>query len=170
MLWYRVMATTRFPEPVYPVLPARRDTGSHTDPEIERAHRMARVLDHYLVDPVVGLMLPGIGDVIGSLLGLYTVAIALKRKISPVVIARMLLNLGLDAIVGIVPLFGDLADVGFKANQRNVALLQSRTAHGGRATWRDWMMVVGAALVFIAAIGLTVFLVGKLFGALRSLF
>jgi hypothetical protein len=170
MLLHRVMATTRFPEAVYPVLPARRDMGPRTDPELARAHRMARVLDHYLVDPVIGLVLPGIGDVIGSLLGLYTVAIALKRKISPVVIARMLLNLGLDTLVGIVPLFGDLADVGFKANKRNVALLQSRAAHGGKATWRDWLMVIGAALVFIAAIGLTIYFVGALVGALRSLF
>jgi hypothetical protein len=41
--------------------------------EIERARTLARVLDHYLVDPLLGLILPGAGDLIGSLLGLYLV-------------------------------------------------------------------------------------------------
>jgi uncharacterized protein DUF4112 len=127
------------------------------DAEIERVKRMARILDHYLVDPLIGLVLPGAGDLIGSLLGLYTVSVAIRRKMSPVIVARMLMNLALDALVGVVPLLGDIADIAFKANERNVKLLVDRADGGGKATARDWAMIVGAALVFGAAIGLTIY-------------
>ncbi len=155
-------------------VPSRRDalaarTAPRLDPEVERVRKLARVLDNYLVDPIVGLLLPGAGDVIGSLLGLYTVAIALKRKMSPVIVARMLLNLGLDAVLGIVPLLGDLVDLGFKANERNVKLLMERGEQGGRASAKDWLLVVGAALVFIASIGLVVYAVGRLVSALSTM-
>jgi len=130
---------------------------AHTDPEVERVRRMARVLDHYLVDPLIGLILPGAGDLIGSLLGLYTVGVAIRRKMSPVIVARMLMNLALDALLGVVPLLGDITDIAFKANERNVKLLVERDASGGRASARDWAMIVGAALVFGAAIGLTIY-------------
>lgn len=62
------------------------------DPGIARARALARILDDYFVDPLIGLVLPGVGDVIASVLGLYIVAIALRRRVSPVVIARMLLR------------------------------------------------------------------------------
>jgi hypothetical protein len=137
------------------------------DAELARVRRMAHVLDRYLVDPVIGLLIPGAGDIVGSLLGLYTVAIAIRRRMSPVIVARMLLNLGVDAVLGFVPLLGDLADVGFKANHRNVALLTERAEHGGRATWRDWLVVIGAALAFFALIGLMVYAVVAL---LRAIF
>ncbi len=124
------------------------------DPGIARAHALARILDDYFVDPLIGLVLPGVGDVIASVLGLYIVAIALRRRVSPLVIARMLLNLGLDAAIGAVPLVGDVFDFGFRANRRNVALLTDRVATGGRARARDWLAVVAAAAGFVAIVGL----------------
>ena len=124
------------------------------DPDIARARALARILDDYFVDPLIGLVLPGVGDVLMSVLGLYIVAIALRRRVSPVVIAHMLLNLGLDAAIGAVPLVGDVFDFGFRANRRNVALLTDRVATGGRATARDWLAVVAAAAGFIAIVGL----------------
>lgn len=132
------------------------------DPELARVGRLARLLDHYLVDPILGLLVPGLGDVAGSLLGLYAVALALQRRVSPVIIARMLLNLALDAVLGIVPLAGDLFDLGFRANQRNARLLADRASHGGRATARDWLLVIGAALVFVGALALAVYAVTAL--------
>src|SRR3954471_11611551 len=108
--------------------------------DIERARTLARVLDHYLVDPLLGLILPGAGDLIGSLLGLYLVVIAVRRRMSPVIVARMLLNLALDAVFGAIPLIGDIADFAYKANQRNLALLVGRH-RTGKATARDWLAV-----------------------------
>jgi hypothetical protein len=137
------------------------------DREIQHARTLSKVLDHFLVDPILGLILPGAGDVAGSLMGLYTVGVALRRRMSPVIIARMLLNLALDAILGVVPLLGDIADVAYQANQRNVKLLEQR-ATTGRATARDWLMVVGAALLFVGAVVGTVYLGYRLVSALAN--
>jgi hypothetical protein len=125
-------------------------------PEIEGIRTLTRVLDRYFVDPLLGLVLPGAGDLIGSMLGLYIVGVAVRRRMSPVVIARMLLNLALDAGLGLVPLLGDLADFAFKANDRNLALLEARH-DTGKATTRDWLVVAGAALLFFAVIGLVIY-------------
>jgi hypothetical protein len=163
------MHTTPVSLPAYTAPRARRGTGTRADPEIDRARRLARVLDYYLLDPVIGLIVPGAGDVVGSLLGLYPVAIALRRKMSPVIVARMLLNLALDALFGIVPLLGDLVDLGYKANLKNLELLESRAEAGGKATRKDWLMVIGAALVFVAAIGLAFYLVGALVRAIAAM-
>lgn len=152
------LATTT-PLPIYQAPRAKRGSGTNVDPELTRVRTLSRVLDRYMVDPLIGLVLPGAGDLLGSLVGMYAVVIAVRRKMSPVVIARMLMNLALDALFGVVPLLGDLFDVGFKANQRNVELLMERSEIGGKATARDWLAIVGAALLFGAAIGLAIYAV-----------
>jgi hypothetical protein len=134
-------------------------------PDIARARTLTRVLDHYLVDPLLGLILPGAGDLIGSLLGLYVVGIAVRRRMSPVIIARMLLNLALDAGIGFIPLIGDIADFVYKANEKNLALLVERH-DTGRATPRDWLAVGGAALAFAAVIGVVIYAVAAVVRAL----
>jgi hypothetical protein len=125
-----------------------------TDRELERVRTLARVMDHYLVDPLMGFLLPGIGDVIGSLIGFYVVAIAWRRKVSPVLIARMILNLGFDMLIGVIPLLGDVADLAFKSNIKNVELLESHPT--GRATWKDWLIVAAAAAAYLAVMGLVI--------------
>jgi hypothetical protein len=137
------------------------------DPELERVRKLARIFDRYLVDPIAGLIAPGAGDLAGSLLGLYAVSLALRRKLSPAVVARMLLNLSIDALLGAVPLLGDLFDLGFRAHERNARLLAERAEGSGKATPRDWLMVGGAALLFAGSIGLAVYAVVAL---LRAIF
>lgn len=127
-----------------------------SDRELGRVRTLARVLDRFYLDPLLGFLLPGGGDVIGSVIGIYTVMLAARRKVSPVIIARMLLNLAVDAVLGLVPFLGDLIDIGFKANLRNLDLLAQRVEHGGRATTRDWLFVVGAALVYATVMVLLV--------------
>lgn len=152
------MASTHDLQLPYVAPRARRGSGTTSlDPEVERVRKIARTLDTYMVDPLIGLVLPGAGDLLGSMLGLYTVALAVRRKLSPVIIARMLLNLALDAVLGVVPLVGDLTDLAFKANTKNVALLSERSGAGGRATGKDWLMVVGAALLFVGALALVIY-------------
>jgi hypothetical protein len=133
------------------------------DPEIERVRSIANVLDKFFVDPILGLFIPGAGDVIGTALGLYSVVLAFKRRMSPVIIARMLLNLAIDAALGLIPLLGDATDFVFKANQRNVQLMTERGATGGKATWRDWAMVVGAFALLFAVLALVVFVIVSFF-------
>jgi hypothetical protein len=135
-----------------------------TDPEIARVRRIAKVLDTYMVDPIIGLVFPGAGDLVGTALGMYTVALAFQRKMSPMVIARMLLNLAFDFAIGAIPLVGDATDFVFKANQRNVALLEDRAARGGKSSWRDWLAVAGAFALLFAVVGLAVYATGRLIG------
>jgi hypothetical protein len=145
---------------------AKRGSGTQVDTEITRVKRIAQLLDGYYIDPIVGLLVPGAGDLITSVFGLYTVHLAVRRKHSMVVISRMLLNLALDAVVGIIPLVGDLFDFGFKANKKNVALLEASAEKGGKATARDWAFVVGAAVMFFGAIGLVIYATTALFRAI----
>ncbi|HEU4728592.1 MAG TPA: DUF4112 domain-containing protein [Kofleriaceae bacterium] len=137
------------------------------DPQLERARTLARLLDHYMLDPLIGFLLPGGGDLIGSLLGLYIVVIAVRRRVSPVVIARMLLNLAIDAGIGIVPIAGDIADLAFKANARNLQLLTERH-DTGKATARDWLAVGGALFAFAAVLGLAIYAVVAVIHALAA--
>jgi hypothetical protein len=145
------------PLPIYTAPRARRGTGTQIDPDLDRVTKLAKVLDNKFLDPLLGFVVPGVGDLIGSVLGLYVVAIAVRRKMSPVVIARMLMNLAIDAASGVVPVVGDAADLVFKANTRNVALLTERAGTGGRATAKDWAMVGGAALAFVGVLALAIY-------------
>ncbi len=126
-----------------------------TDRQIGRARTLARVLDHFGLDPWLGLLLPGIGDLAGSLIGLYIVAVAIKRRLSTIVIARMVLNLGIDMAVGAIPLIGDIFDFAFKASSKNLRLLETRQP--ARSTPGDWAVLGAAVTGFIGAIALIVY-------------
>ncbi len=75
------------------------------------------------LDSLIGLI-PGAGDVITTLAAAYIVAEAKRLGVRRRTLLRMVGNVGVDALVGIVPLAGDLFDVAFKANARNLRLLE----------------------------------------------
>ena len=76
------------------------------------------------IDAMIGLV-PGIGDAITTLMSLYIVREARELGAPRHLIARMLVNVALDGVVGAVPLLGDAFDVMWRANRRNMALLRS---------------------------------------------
>ena len=80
-------------------------------------------------DGLIGLI-PGVGDFMGFLISGYIVSLAINKGASGFVLARMLLNVCIDALVGAVPILGDIFDVAFKANQRNVNLLKQHYGEG----------------------------------------
>ena len=92
------------------------------------------------------LVLPVLGDVIPALVSLGILAVGLSSyRVPRIVAARMVLNSLLDISIGWVPVVGDLFDLYFKADTRNVRLLQEYMGAGGappRATWRHWLFVV----------------------------
>jgi len=73
-------------------------------------------------DALIGLA-PGLGDAVAGLLGAYGLLTAYHLGAPAPVLLRLLLNLGIDLLFGAVPLLGDLFDVAWKGNLRNVALL-----------------------------------------------
>ena len=76
------------------------------------------------LDALIGLV-PGIGDAITTVMSLFIVSEARALGAPPTLIARMLANVALDSLVGAVPLAGDVFDVAFRANRRNMALLRA---------------------------------------------
>ncbi|MFM7200524.1 MAG: DUF4112 domain-containing protein [Myxococcota bacterium] len=104
--------------PVVPLSPTQRQA-------LVSAEQLARRLDGWFIDPLVGLFLPGLGDVVGVLLGMIPVIIAWRAEAPPRLLLAMLLNLTIDLLAGYLPLVGDLLDFLVRANQRNAALLAS---------------------------------------------
>ena len=90
------------------------------------------------LDALIGLV-PGIGDVITTLISLFIVSEARALGAPPLVLARMIANVALDGVVGAVPLAGDVFDAAFRANRRNMALLRAhldKVERRGAPYWR----------------------------------
>src|SRR4029079_8598766 len=123
------------------------------DRALEAAETLALWLDNRFVDPLLGLLLPGFGDLLASALGLYPVLLAWQRRAPKSLIARMLLNLAADAAGGAIPVLGDIWDFMFRAHARNLKLLRARADDGTvRSHWSDTLVVGGALGVVCAAI------------------
>lgn len=75
------------------------------------------------IDAIIGLV-PVVGDAIGAIISLSLFVEATRLGAPWRLRVRMLLNIGLDFLVGLIPFVGDIADVAFKANTRNIALLR----------------------------------------------
>jgi hypothetical protein len=74
---------------------------------------------------------PGVGDVIASVLSCYLLYEARRLGVPRLLFARMLANVVLEGTIGAVPIAGDAFDVFFRANRRNVALLRAHFARAG---------------------------------------
>ncbi|WP_256368313.1 DUF4112 domain-containing protein [Mangrovicoccus sp. HB161399] len=113
---------------------------AETAERLARAERIAALMDaryslfgiHFGWDSLIGLLLPGIGDAATALPSLYVMYEAHRLGARKRVLARMGLNVGLDTVLGSVPLAGDIFDLAFKANRRNVALLSRELARAER--------------------------------------
>ena len=100
---------------------------------LRRLRRFAWVIDAALRIPgtrfrfglngLIGLP-PGFGDVALALLSLYFVVEAMRLRVPLGLLGRMLLNIAIEFALGAVPVLGDLFDMVWKANLRNVALLE----------------------------------------------
>jgi hypothetical protein len=132
--------------------PARTQTQSDT----QTARTITRWLDRLQIDPILGFLVPGVGDLVTGATGLYLVVLAVRLRVPKVTIARMLVNLAVDMAVGIIPVVGDLFDVWFKANQRNLVLLERRAVVPARGA--DWAYVMGAVILFLAALAVPIVL------------
>lgn len=112
------------------------------------------------LDAVIGLV-PGVGDAAGSLLSAYIVVEAARLGAPLPVLLRMVLNVGVEALVGAVPFLGDLFDAWWKANDRNVRLLRkSVTAPDAarRSSAAVLLAVVVLLLLVLGGIGFLAFL------------
>jgi hypothetical protein len=117
------------------------------------------------LDAIIGLV-PGLGDVVSGGLGILVVARGVQLGLPGIVIARMLVNVAVDFVIGSVPIVGDAFDLWFKANQRNVGLVRRFSLDPGASTAPQWgfFIAVLAGLVLLAVA--TVWLIARLLGTI----
>ena len=104
--------------------------------QIKRAKLFAKLLDsqfeiggvRFGLDPIIDLI-PWFGDIVGTVLSLYILYIARQVQVSKIDMLKMILNIVIDFIVGWIPLLGVVFDVVFKANIRNIKILE-KYSHG----------------------------------------
>jgi hypothetical protein len=150
---------------------AKPVVSTYPAPELERLRVLSRLLDSAFTIPGTGIrfgldsligLVPGLGDAIGAIFSAYLILQASRLGAPRSVIARMIANVGIDTVIGWVPVLGDLFDVGWKANNKNVALLEQHVQRpvATRAASRGSLLLLGGALlmfvVLIVAAGVLV--------------
>jgi hypothetical protein len=124
------------------------------------------------LDFIVGLV-PFIGDILGVLASSLILVEANRMGVPRSVLSRMGFNVALEGLVGMIPFAGDLFDAGWKANQRNVRLLEQWLSEPRRAKRSSRVLValivlgLAALVVLVAMVGYLAakWLFGGLFGA-----
>lgn len=127
------------------------------------------------LDALVGLI-PGVGDTATALASFYILASGVRYRVPKVTLLRMGLNIGLDYVFGSIPIVGDLFDVAWKSNQRNVALLRERAtvsaADAKKGRTSDWIFVGVIILILVAllvcSIAVSLYLLSLVLGYLTN--
>lgn len=142
----------------------------NTAARLQRVRRLAWVLDRSIpigkwrigLDPLLGLI-PGLGDWAGAVLSLYVLYQGARLGLPTPVLTRMSGNIIIEALVGAVPVLGDLFDMAWQANTRNVRLVEEhyRPQLRPRSLNQIWIGLLIFAIVLLTIIGVLAFLVVK---------
>jgi hypothetical protein len=136
-----------------------RPTVEVYDPKVQqslaRLEALAKLLDGAFVipgtnirmglDAIIGLV-PVAGDLVSGLISSYLIWEARQLGVSRWVIGRMMGNMLIDTTIGAVPAVGDVFDVVFRTNLRNMALLRKHLARKGLIGERDGPVIEGEAI------------------------
>src|SRR5688572_19797325 len=150
------------------LMPPRRESSESPsdrlgddNPRLARLRRLARWLDagvripgtniRFGLDPIIGLI-PGVGDSSGAAVGGWILLEASRLGVPRTTLLRIAWNIAVDAVIGAVPFLGDLFDVAWKSNLRNVALLERHALAPGTARRSDTafvaILLAGVLLLF----------------------
>jgi len=168
-----------------------RALGDKASPELRKAAadavapwatRLVRWLDDFIrvpgtkwgigLDPIIGFFLPGAGDAVTGIGSISLLFLALKERTPTIVIVRMVLNILVDTLGGLVPFAGDAFDLVWRSNKRNLELIEKyRDDPKAEPTWRDYALVGVGILLAVASIVIPIVLVwviglGAVYGAL----
>jgi hypothetical protein len=112
------------------------------------------------LDPVLGLI-PGIGDAIANLAGSAILLIAAQYRLPKVVLLRMGLNIAFNALIGAIPIVGDIFSIWFRSNVKNAQLLERYVSAERQApSAGDWIFVLAVILgIVLLLIGIFVVLI-----------
>jgi hypothetical protein len=126
---------------------------------LDNAFRVPGTKWRFGLEALLG-MVPGAGDIISGLLGLFLLLRAFQFKLPKIVITRMLLNSLLDLTVGAIPFVGDAFDFVYKSNTRNMKLFHEYAGEPLRPTDKHWLFLAALICVFGAiAFGIIFFII-----------
>jgi uncharacterized protein DUF4112 len=149
--------------PAAPRMPAPVVGTTDQIPRLERLRTVSRLLDsafpipgtryRFGLDALIGLV-PGLGDAVSAVFSGYIILQASSLGAPRSVVTRMIANVAIDTLVGWIPVAGDLFDVAWKSNLKNMALLEShlRQPTAARAGSRQALLLLGGVL-FLLLIG-----------------
>lgn len=100
------------------------------------------------LDALFGLV-PGLGDIAGAVVAVYALHVARDLRTPNAVQLMMLMNIALDALIGTIPLIGDVFDFAFQAQTRNLALLEAWVSMPDRAARRSRRSLVLIPLAIV---------------------
>jgi Domain of unknown function (DUF4112) len=103
------------------------------------------------LDGIIGLI-PGAGDISTFAISAYLLTMMARNGASGYVLARMALNVVIDAVIGSIPILGDLFDIAFKANMRNLKLMKEHYVEG-RYQGGAWKVVVPVLILLFLVVG-----------------
>lgn len=103
------------------------------------------------LDGVIALV-PGVGDLLQGLASTIIILAAWARGVPPVTLVRMVANVGIEVLVGLVPVLGDMFDIAWKANRRNYALLTGSLAAPLEVKRRSWLFFAGLCAVLLVLV------------------
>lgn len=133
---------------------------SHAE-RMQRLRALAWLMDNSIplpggfrigIDALIGLI-PGIGDAIGAVISTYIINEARDLGAPRSVLLRMMSNVVIETVIGIIPFAGDLFDAGFKANSRNLALLAQYQLDPVKSRRGSRLFVAGFFLLLLLLIG-----------------
>ena len=88
------------------------------------------------LDGIVGLLFPAIGDAVTASAAATLLIRALRERVPTIILVRMLGNVGIDFLLGLVPGLGDLMDFFYKGARRNLRLIERFSGQGrGNPSW-----------------------------------
>ena len=124
---------------------------------LDSAFRLPGTNFRFGVDAILGLV-PGLGDLSAPIYAAFILVTGFRMRVPAVVMLRMVMNAALDMLMGLVPLLGDVGDVFWKANLRNMTLLERHARPGVPARRGDYIFV-GICLGLVFLIALTPFVI-----------
>lgn len=145
---------------------------------LDRLRVVARVLDDLVavpgtrmrvgLDGVLGLV-PGVGDSVTGAVAFYAMFVAFRLGAPPSVLVRMLGNVLLDLLVGAIPLVGDLFDFAWKANRKNVRLVERYALQPEQVKASSRLLLAFALLLVVGGVVGLAFLASWLLARLLAL-
>lgn len=119
------------------------------------------------IDPIIGLF-PGVGDYVGAAFSSYILLQGARLGVPRATLLQMMFNILLEMIVGTIPVVGDLFDFAWKANVKNLALIEGYIHFPDRQSKANWgfvgLLIGGIVLILIPITVLSVWLLKALVG------